>query len=198
MKIGYLRVSTEEQRPDRQIDGLEPLCDVLRIEKTSAAGKTRPIFDRILAELRAGDTLVVWDLDRAFRSTVDAIIQAEGLKERGIEFQIVSLGVDTSTADGKLVYTVIAALAEHERSRLSERTKQGLEAARRRGQRLGRPRKLTNDQLLEARRKLSSNEATIAQLAAACGVHPWTLSRALRRNGLMTRTGTAHSEDHLI
>ncbi|MGJ8628985.1 MAG: recombinase family protein [Sulfitobacter sp.] len=74
MKIGYLRVSTEEQRPDRQIDGLTPLCDELFVEKCS-------------------DTLVVWDVDRAFRSTVDAIHHAKRLRERGIEFQIVSLGV---------------------------------------------------------------------------------------------------------
>ena len=143
MKLGYLRVSTEEQRPDRQIDGMRPLCDELHIETCSAVANKRPVFDHILNTLKKGDTLVVWDVDRAFRSTVDAINYAEKLRERGIEFRIVSLGVDTSTADGMLVYTVVAALAEHERKRLSERTKQGLEAARRRGKRIGRPRKLT-------------------------------------------------------
>ncbi|PHR55181.1 MAG: DNA invertase [Robiginitomaculum sp.] len=181
MKIGYLRVSTEEQRPDRQIDGLTPICDELHIERLSACAKHRPIFEGILARLNDGDTLVVWDLDRAFRSTVDAIQNAEKLRERGIEFQIVSLGVDTSTADGMLVYTVIAAMAEHERKRLSERTKQGLEAARKRGQRLGRPPKMTKQQIRAAKQMLASEGTTIAEVAALNGVHPWTLTRNLNK-----------------
>jgi len=181
MKIGYLRVSTEEQCPDRQIDGLEPLCDALYIEKVSAVSQKRPIFEKILDELGSGDTLVVWDLDRAFRSTVDAITQAEALRKRGIDFHIVTLGVDTSTADGKLVYTVIAAFAEHERNRLSERTKEGLEAARKRGQRLGRPPKMSRAKVVSAIQKLEAKEATLSELAALNGVHPWTLTRSIRR-----------------
>ena len=179
MKLGYLRVSTEEQRPDRQIDGMRPLCDELHIETCSAVANKRPVFDHILNKLKKGDTLVVWDVDRAFRSTVDAICHAEKLRERGIEFRIVGLGVDTSTADGMLVYTVVAALAEHERKRLSERTKQGLEAARRRGKRIGRPRKLTPRQLRVAQQKLINKEASVAELAALNGVHPWTLRRRI-------------------
>lgn len=181
MKIGYLRVSTEEQRPDRQIDGLEPLCDVLHVECLSAVSKTRPVFEQVLQELQPGDTLVVYDLDRAFRSTVDAITQAETLRERGIEFQIVTLGVDTSTADGKLFFTIVAAFAEHERNRLSERTKEGLAAARKRGSRLGRPRKLTDRQIRDAKQQLVAGTSTVAELARKHGVHPWTLSRSLRR-----------------
>ncbi|NOR61569.1 MAG: recombinase family protein [Rhodobacteraceae bacterium] len=181
MKIGCLRVSTEEQRPDRQIDSLMPLCDELHVEKLSACAKHRPIFEGILARLNNGDTLVVWDLDRAFRSTVDAIQQAERLRERGIEFQIVSLGVDTSTADGMLVYTVIAAMAEHERKRPSERTKQGLEAARRRGQRLGRPPKMTARQVNAAIKQIDVGGASVAEVAEMNDVHPWTLTRAMRR-----------------
>ncbi len=180
MKIGYLRISTEEQRPDRQIDGLTPICDEIRIEKISAASRTRPVFDALLHDLQQGDTLVVWDLDRAFRSTVDAITHAEKLRERGIEFQIVTLGVDTGTADGKLIYTMIAALAEHERNRLSERTKEGLAAARRRGTRLGRPPKLTKGQILFAKKQISEEGACIKELAARNNVHPWTLTRHLR------------------
>jgi len=181
MKIGYLRVSTEEQRPDRQIDGLEPICDALYIEKVSAVNRKRPIFEKILDELGPGDTLVVWDLDRAFRSTVDAITQAEQLRERGIDFQIVTLGVDTSTADGKLVYTVIAAFAEHERNRLSERTKEGLRAALKRGQRLGPPPKMTDAQIRAAKLKIEAKEASVAEMAALNGVHPMTITRSIKR-----------------
>lgn len=181
MKLGYLRVSTEDQKPDRQIDALEPLCDKLYIEKASAVAKNRPVFDRVKKALTQGDTLVVWDLDRAFRSTIDALTQAEQLRERGIEFQIVTLGVDTSTADGKLVYTVIAALAEHERSRLSERTKQGLQSAVRRGKILGRKPKLNARQTLSAKEKIKCGECTLAEVAALHGVHPRTLSRSIKR-----------------
>ncbi len=188
MKIGYLRVSTQEQRPDRQIDGLEPLCDVFYVEKLSAVSLKRPIFEKILDQLGPGDTLVVWDLDRAFRSTVDAITQAEALRRRGIDFHIVTLGVDTSTADGRLVYTVIAAFAEHERNRLSERTKEGLQAARKRGQRLGRPPKMTRTKVISAMRKLEANEATLSELAALNGVHPWTLSRSIKRLEAVTNS----------
>lgn len=179
MKIGYLRVSTEEQRPDRQIDGLAPLCDELFVEKCSAVAKNRPMFSDVLAKLKRGDTLVVWDVDRAFRSTVDAIHHAKRLRECGIEFQIISLGVDTSTADGMLVYTIVAALAEHERMRLGERTKQGLDAARRRGKRIGRPPKLSPRQVVAAKKRLKRGEASVAELAAENNVHPWTLRRRI-------------------
>lgn len=76
-RVGYLRVSTEEQKPDRQIDGLTPYCDILYIEKLSAVAKKRPVFEQILNSLKQGDTLVVWDLDRAFRSTLDALTQTK-------------------------------------------------------------------------------------------------------------------------
>lgn len=177
MKIGYLRVSTEDQRTDRQIDGLTPLCDHLYVEKLSAVAKRRPVFERVLASLSKGDTLVVWALDRAFRSTIDAITIADELKTRGVEFQIVNLGVDTSTADGKLIFTVIAAMAEHERNRLSERTKQGLEAARRRGAQIGRPYALSKQQRQLVLKRLSDPNQTIKALAEEFGVHRETIRR---------------------
>jgi DNA invertase Pin-like site-specific DNA recombinase len=180
MRIGYLRVSTEEQKPDRQIDGLKPLCDKLFTEKSSAVAKKRPVFDEVLGLLNPGDTFVVWDLDRAFRSTIDALMQAEKLHQRGIEFQIVTLGVDTSTAHGKLVYTVIAAFAQHERDHLSERTKQGLEAAVRRGIVLGRRPKISRRQALLAKQKIDNRSHTVAELAALHGIHPRTLLRRIK------------------
>ena len=189
MKLGYLRVSTEDQRPDRQIDALTPLCDQLFIEKVSAIAKKRPVFEELMAALKPGDTFVVWDLDRAFRSTIDALMQADKLHQRGVEFQIVTLGVDTSTAHGKLVYTVIAAFAQHERDHLSERTKQGLEAAVRRGKVLGRRPKVSCQQALLAKDKIDSGSSTIAELAALHGVHPRTLSR--RINAAMKSTAIA-------
>ena len=181
MKIGYLRVSTEEQSPNRQIDGLKSHCDELHIEKLSAVSGSRPVYEAIKEKLQAGDTLVVWDLDRAFRSTVDALLEAEALRERGIEFQIVSLNVDTATPAGELVYTVMAAYAQFERKNLILRTKQGLDAARKRGQKIGRPRKLSKSQVLYARQKLYFREVTITELAKELGCHRKTLALAVRR-----------------
>lgn len=94
-KIGYLRVSTQEQRPDRQIDALESRCDALHIERLSAASRYRPVYDAVMAELRPGDTFVVLDLDRAFRSVLDAVSAAERLLARGIGFEIVNLTART-------------------------------------------------------------------------------------------------------
>lgn len=180
-KLGYLRVSTQEQNPDRQIDGLEALCDALYIERVSAVSPKRPVFDEVVAALQSGDILVVWDLDRAFRSVVDAILVVEKLRARSISMQIVNLQVDTNTPAGMLVYTVLSAFAEFERRMLSQRTKEGLAAARKRGQRLGRPTKLSQAQLESARRNLAAGNATTSDLARDFGVAPWSLTRALRR-----------------
>jgi len=181
MRIGYLRVSTEEQRPDRQIDALTPICDKLFVETSSAVAKKRPIYEKVIKSLKSGDVFVIWDLDRAYRSAKDALVQLDLLRERGIEIQIASLSIDTSTPHGMLIYTFISGLAEFERRLLSERTKQGLAAARKRGQRLGRPPKMTDGQIISAIQKISAKEASIAELAALNGIHPWTLSRNIKR-----------------
>lgn len=180
MIIGYLRVSTKEQKTDRQIDGLKPLCDELHIERMSAVADQRPVLDQVLRKLNAGDTLLVWDLDRAFRSTEDAIAHARSLRERGIAFQAVNFVIDTITADGNYAFQINAAAAERERRKISERTKEGLKAARARGVRLGRRPKMTDDQIRAAILKLDANADT-TQVAAEYGVHPWTLVRSIRR-----------------
>lgn len=179
-KIGYLRVSSTEQRPDRQIDGLAALCDELHVEHASAVSPSRPVYEKAVARLQRGDMLLVWDLDRAFRSVVDAILELEGLRERGVSLSIVNLQIDTTTPSGMLVYTVMSAFAEFERRLLSQRTKEGLSAARRRGKTLGRPRKLSGDDLVRARRSLEEGK-TINMVAAEHRIAAWTLSRALKR-----------------
>ncbi|MGJ8530185.1 recombinase family protein [Maritalea sp.] len=181
MRIGYLRVSTEEQKPDRQIDALTPICDQLHIEKVSAVAKHRPVYEKLTNSLQSGDIFVIWDLDRAFRSAKDALNELDRLRNRGIEIQIASIHIDTSTPHGMLIYTFISGLAEFERRLLSERTKQGLAAARKRGQRLGPPPKLSNEQISHANRQISTKTATIAQMAAYYGVHPSTIMRSIKR-----------------
>ena len=127
-RIGYIRTSTLDQKPDRQVHALSPICDELHIEKLSATAKYRPVYEEVINKLKAGDVFVIWDLDRAYRSAKDALVQLDLLLERGIEIQIASLQIDTTTPHGKLLYTFISGLAEFESNLLSERTKQGLES----------------------------------------------------------------------
>lgn len=183
-KIGYLRVSTQEQNLDRQILGLQDICDELHVERLSAVARKRPVFEAVLAQLARGDTLVVLDLDRAFRSALDAITTAESLQTRGIEFQIVNLRVDTTTPMGKCLFTVLSAFAELDRLMIGQRTREGLAAARQRGKRLGRPPKLTADDLSEARSRLECIGEHLVDIAPDFDVSPATLARSLKRSGL--------------
>ncbi len=184
MKIGYLRVSTNDQNVNRQFDGLRDMCDELHIEKISAVSKSRPVYDEVIQKLQPGDTLVVWDLDRAFRSTLDALLEAEKLLGRGVQFQIATLLLDTSTPTGKLLFTVLSAFAEFERRMISKRTIEGLAVARSQGKRLGRPPKLTGEQLKYAKHEIENGKACASTMAERYGVAPWTLIRALRKHGM--------------
>ena len=141
MHIGYLRVSTEEQSTARQEDSLKAICDEYHIERLSAAAKNRPEFDEVIAKLKPGDTFVVHDLDRAFRSSREALNVLADLQKRGVNFRIINVGIDAATPEGELLYTIIAAVATFERRFLSRRTKEGMAAAKARGVHIGRPRK---------------------------------------------------------
>lgn len=137
-KIGYARVSTSDQNLDLQLDELEKAgCTKIFQEKASSV-KKRPEFEKCLDYLREGDTLVVWKLDRLGRTTKKLLELIDDLRDRGINLQILTLGVDTSTAAGRLFFTMMAGLAEMERELIRERTKAGLQAARSRGRLGGR------------------------------------------------------------
>ena len=184
MKIGYLRVSLEDQKEDRQADGLKDLCDEIYVEKVSGASKKRPVYQQVIEKLKAGDTLVVWDLDRAFRSTVDALLEAEKLRQREVEFQIVNLNVDTATPSGQLIYTVMAGFAQFERENLIKRTKEGMAAAKLRGVHIGRPYKLTMEEVILAHSRIQSGQSTLGNMAAHFGCSKETLSQSLQRLSL--------------
>lgn len=181
-RIAYLRVSTPDQCVDRQIDGLKQIADKLHVEKVSAVSKTRPVYETVIAELTPGDLFIIWDLDRAYRSAKDALTELDRLRARGIELHIANLGIDTSTPYGKLFFTFVSGLAEFERDLLSQRTKEGLAAARRRGKQLGRPRKLSPKQVETAHRRVIFGKEPIAHVAEDYGVAAWTLSRAFKRD----------------
>lgn len=179
-KIGYLRVSTLDQNPDRQIDGLRDICDELHIEKISATSRRRPVYEAVVEKLMPGDTLVIWDLDRAYRSARDALNELDMLDRLGVRFHIARLNIDTRTPTGRFLYTMMGGLAEFERLTLSQRTREGLSAARNRGVRLGRPPKLGMQDLVRARRRIDGGEAA-GQVAQALAVSRATLVRGLRR-----------------
>ncbi|WP_215085663.1 recombinase family protein [Exiguobacterium sp. s78] len=148
-KIGYARVSTLDQNLEMQLDELQKVgCSKIFKEKVSSV-KKRTEFEKCLEYLREGDTLVVWKLDRLGRTTKKLLELIDDLKERNINLQITTLGVDTSTAAGRLFFTMMAGLAEMERELIRERTNAGLKAARSRG-RLGGRKRIDQDILNRA------------------------------------------------
>lgn len=181
-KIGYLRVSTPEQKTDRQVDALRQLCDKLFIEKASAATMKRPVFERVLRDLKPGDALLILDLDRAFRSLIDAVQTIEDLSQRKISLQIVNLNIDTNTPSGRLVFSLVASIAQFERELASQRTREGLAAAKKRGKRLGRRKALSIEQLRSAATCIQFEGCLVKDVAAEYGVAPWTLTRAIKRD----------------
>lgn len=179
-RLGYIRTSTAEQCPDRQIEGLRHACDEVFIEQgVSACAESRPIYEEVIAKLQPGDTLVVWDVDRAYRSVIDALTEVGSLNARGIAFKAVGKDYDLTTPEGEFVLTMEAALGAYERKKLSMRTKEGLAAARARGVRLGRPRKLTGEQVESAKELIHKDTYTLKIIAKSLGVTSRTLRRAL-------------------
>ena len=145
MRYGYIRTSTDKQLYDRQILALEAECDKVFVENgVSAVSKKRPVYDDLMSRLQAGDTLMVASFDRAFRSVIDGLTELESLKLKGVQFVSITQKFDTRTEEGELLFTIAVALARWERRILSRRTKEGLRAARARGVKLGRPKKVVN------------------------------------------------------
>lgn len=180
-KIGYARVSTEEQTVMQQLDALKAAgcAKVFKDEATPAQTKNRPGLTAARDMLEPGDTFVVLAIDRAFRSTVEGILFLDELHKDGIEFESLYQRIDTRTPEGRKWYIHAVADAEYERAVISRRTKEKMEAARRRGQHLGRPRKLTRKQLLDARRRLQRPGATPEQVAMGMGVSAGVLVQRL-------------------
>lgn len=180
-RIGYARVSTADQDLAPQLDVLRAKgCDPTYSEHASGKKADRQELANAMKALRAGDTLVVWRLDRLSRSLPDLIATINELAERGIAFESVTEAIDTTTAAGKLVFNIFASLAEFERHLISERTRAGLAAGRARGRMGGRPPSLTPKQLCEARLLLTDPEATVTAVAERYEVSRSTLYKGLR------------------
>ncbi|MFQ3244124.1 MAG: DNA invertase Pin-like site-specific DNA recombinase [Arenicella sp.] len=182
--IGYARVSTQEQNLNLQIDALKKAgCDqIYRDDGISAVAEKRSGFEKALAALKPKDVFVIWKMDRAFRSVKNALDTLEALEQRGVEFRSITEEIETTTPMGRCMYQIRNVFAELERNIIRERTIAGMDAARRRGAKIGRPRKLTNAQvsrIQETRKKRP--EQNLSEIATSLDVSPRTLSRAITR-----------------
>lgn len=178
MKIGYARVSKQEQDLALQLDALNKEgCEKIFQEKASGAQRDRPELKSALAFMRKGDTLVVWKLDRLARSMKQLIETIESFQEQGIGLKSLQDPIDTSSPSGKLVFHIFAALAEFERGVIRERTTAGLRAARERGRVGGRPPSLSAKDLQAAKAMLKDSDITVAAVARQLNVAPSTLYR---------------------
>lgn len=193
MKIGYARVSTEEQNLDLQREALAAAgCErIFEDRGVSGAAVERDGLTQSLGAVGPGDVLVVWKLDRLGRSLGFLIGLTEKLAKDGAGFESLTDGIKTASAGGKLFFHIMGALAEFERSLISERTKAGLQSARRRGKRLGRPVKVTPEKLAHAEKMISEGRETVSGMAALLGVDRVTMHRALKANPLRRRYSEA-------
>ncbi len=184
MRIGYARVSTTEQNLDLQRDALKRAgCDKI-IEDTASGGKVhRSGLERVRESLRPGDVLAVWRLDRLGRSLKHLIELMAELEEQGIGFQSVTESIDTTTPGGKLVFHIFGALAEFERNLIRDRTHAGLEAARARGRKGGRRKKLNEKQRALAVELYRRKKDSIDEICKMFGISRPTLYKYVREAG---------------
>jgi DNA invertase Pin-like site-specific DNA recombinase len=191
MLLGYARVSKADgsQLLDPQLDALrEAGIDGERVYEDRMSGRhdQRPGLDACLKALRAGDTLCVWRLDRLGRNLRHPVALVDALQERGIGLRVLTgqgAAVDTTRADGRLIFAVFAALTEFERGVISERTRAGLEAARARGRKGGRPRKMTTAKIRMAMAAMADPEAKPKDIARELGVTTTTLYTYVNGDG---------------
>jgi DNA invertase Pin-like site-specific DNA recombinase len=178
--IGYARVSTEDQNASLQQDALKQ-AGCLKVFTDTASGSlaNRPQLERMLDQLRPDDIVMVWRLDRLGRSLKNLIALVEELAEKGVGFRSLTESIDTTTANGKLFFSIIGALAEFERDLVRERTLAGLAAARARGRVGGRPPVMTPDKVKVARQMYDSREHTVEAIAKTLGVSRKTVYRHL-------------------
>jgi DNA invertase Pin-like site-specific DNA recombinase len=197
MKIGYARISTREQNLDMQVIALEDAgCERIYEEVVSGAKADRPLFNRIIEQLREGDILTVWKLDRLGRSLKHLVELVHTLMQRNIGLCSLNDPIDTTTSQGRLVFNIFASLAEFERDIIRERTHAGLSAARARGRLGGRPRgipKSSETTAIAAETLYREGKLSVMQIAKKLSISKNTLYKYLRyRNVAISsyKTGT--------
>ena len=178
MRIAYARVSTTEQKLDRQIDNLKAAgFDKLYTEKMTGTKSDRPALQEMLRNLRARDTVVVDSFSRLSRSTKDLLSLVDTLQEMQVHLVSLKENLDTTTATGKMMLTMLSALSQFERDLISERTQEGLKAAKARGRVGGRPR--ANAEQVKQALKLVDKGVSLNDAARASGVSSSTISRRI-------------------
>ena len=183
MIIGYARISTGDQDLALQTDALTAAgCEKIFTDTLSGNRSDRPGLHQLLDFARAGDTIVIWRLDRLGRSLQDLISLISELEDKGLHLRSLNEQIDTASSTGKLVFHIFGAMAEFERNLIRERTVAGLEAARKRGRKGGRPVKLDPLQCKEIIVLLKEPEISIAHVAARYGVSRGTIYKILKRN----------------
>jgi DNA invertase Pin-like site-specific DNA recombinase len=182
MLIGYARVSTQDQESAAQIAALKDYgCENIFEEKASGGRWNRPELHKLIGQLRDGDVVVVWKLDRLSRSLKDLLTLMDQIEQVGAGFRSMTESVDTTTLAGRMMMQMIGSFAEFEREMLRERTRNGLVAARKQGRIGGRRPKLNPEQRNEVVRLVTSGEKTAAEAARLFKVHPSTITRLLQR-----------------
>jgi DNA invertase Pin-like site-specific DNA recombinase len=183
MLIGYARVSTQDQDTDAQIAALKSSgCELIFQEKASGGRWDRPELHRLLEQLRKGDVLVVWKLDRLSRSLKDVLLLMEKVEQAGAGFRSLTEVIDTTSPGGRMMMQMVGTFAEFERAMLRERTQNGLDAARKQGRVGGRRPKLKKHQQDEIVNLVNSGQKNAADAARLFNVHPATVSRILQRD----------------
>ncbi|MEA5647684.1 MAG: recombinase family protein [Cutibacterium granulosum] len=196
--FGYARVSTTTQDDTAQVEALhraDVTDDHLFIDHASGTRTDRPELNRMWDQMQSGDVLTVWKLDRLGRSTSHLVSLVNDLGQRGIQFRSLTEGMDTTTAQGALLFTILAGFAQFERDLIAERTRAGLEAARARGKRPGRPTVVRPEQASLVHH-LRASGMTQAKIAASVGLSPATVGRVLR--GEIARLITADTDETLF
>ncbi|NWC66725.1 recombinase family protein [Pseudomonas sp. P7758] len=183
-RIGYARVSNDDQNLDLQRDALALAgCSAVYEETMSGKSADRPELVHCLKALRSGDTLVVWRLDRLGRSLPDLVGIVSRLEQEAVAFESISERIETTSAAGKLIFHVFAALAEFERNLIRERTRAGLAAARARGRQGGRKPALDESQIREIKALLKDPQIQVSNVAKRYGVSRTTLYRHVGKTG---------------
>lgn len=179
MIIGYARVSTYDQNLDAQTDALSAAgAGKLFADKISGSKRERPELDRMLDQLRDGDIVIVTKYDRLARSLKDLLEIVETIGDRGAGFRSLAEDIDTTTSAGRLTFHIFASIAEFERERISERTKEGLASAHKRGRIGGRPPALSAAQKDEVRRMRDHEHRAVPEIARLFKVSERTVRRA--------------------
>ena len=179
--FGYARVSTEQQNLDRQLDALKKYgVDTIYNEKMTGTKRNRPELSKMLDRMTEGDTVVVESLSRLGRSTKDLIELVELFQSKGVHLVSLKESIDTSTSTGKLLFTLMSAIAQFERDVIADRTREGLRSARARGRMGGRP-KTNPDSIKKAIKLYNTNQYSVKEIEELTGVEKSTLYRNLNR-----------------